>query len=105
FEGRDAFTYTVLDDRGARAVATIQVESTFVSYGAIAAEGEPVPGAGELGSGVPAGAVWDAFGPPSLIGSEVGWLGTFKTPEAKFDAVFSGEPAAPKLWIKTDDTA
>jgi hypothetical protein len=105
FEGRDAFTYTLQDDRGARAVATIQVQSTSVSYVAIAAEGEPVPGAGEVGSGIPAGAVWDAFGPPSLIGSEVGWLGTFRTPEAKFDAVFSGEPAAPKLWIKTGDTA
>lgn len=105
FEGRDAFTYTVQDDRGAHAVATIQVQSTSKSYRSIAAVGEPVPGAGEVGSGIPAGAVWDAFGPPSLIGSELGWLGTFKTPDAKFSGVFSGEPEAPTLGIKTGDTA
>ena len=105
FEGRDAFTYTVQDDRGALAVATIQVQSTSKNYRELAAVGEPVPGAGEVGSGIPAGAVWDGFGPPSLIGSELGWLGTFKTPDAKFHGVFGGEPEAPTLWIKTGDTA
>ena len=68
FAGDDTFTYTIADGSGATDTAAVLIhlgrlpvvtETLFIT-------GDPVPGAGEAGSAVPAGARFGAFGFPAI---------------------------------------
>src|SRR5688572_7883958 len=68
FAGDDTFTYTITDGSGATDIATVQIHlgRLPVVTEALFITGDPVPGAGEAGSAVPAGAQFVAFGFPAI---------------------------------------
>ncbi len=53
--------------------------------------GDPVPGAGVTGSGVPSGAVWTGFGSPCVDEAyNITFIGKYKSGTAHVTAIFSG---------------
>jgi hypothetical protein len=75
YVGSDIFTYTIGDGSGATATGsvTIQLGHQLVTTEILFATGDPVPGAGIEGSGIPADATFETFGIPSV--NQVGQVG------------------------------
>ena len=66
--GTTGVTLTALDSLGNTAAMTFEITAGVgaLNTTALASKGAPVPGAGEPGSGIPAGATWRSFGAPSI---------------------------------------
>ncbi len=69
--GQTVVTCIASDAAGNTATAgfTVTVLSGDATANPVGVKGTAVPGAGELGSGVPTGAIWTSFGVPSVTGS------------------------------------
>ncbi len=72
--------------------------STDPVLSVLASKGAAVPGAGVLGSGIPAGAVWDSFGVPSVNDAgQVAFNATMKVGTKIKTGTFTGGPATVTL--------
>ncbi|MHA3771208.1 DUF7453 family protein [Verrucomicrobiota bacterium sgz303538] len=65
FVGRDSFTYTVSDGFDT-ATAQVELQGGSSVWRALLSRNSEVPGAGQPGSGIPAGALFKNFGVPSI---------------------------------------
>ena len=89
YAGADSFTYTVQDGTGRTATATVNItDGPF--YDIVVAQGATLPGAGVIESGIPVGAVWNAFGAPALSEEMMVFTGTWKSPSGSGNGVFFG---------------
>ncbi|MHA3771210.1 beta strand repeat-containing protein [Verrucomicrobiota bacterium sgz303538] len=65
FVGRDTFSYTISD--GIDTVsAQVELRAAALLTRALLSKDSEVPGAGQIGSGIPAGAIFKSFGVPSI---------------------------------------
>lgn len=65
--GKGTVYFTVSDGFGGTAEGTLEVTVTEgPSHAMLATSATAIPGAGEAGSGLPAGALWESFGEPDL---------------------------------------
>lgn len=103
FAGTGNFTYTVQDTEGATATGTITVTVTnndAPQTVAILSSGDPVPGAGVSGSGIPAGSRFIKFGTPAISDSgDIAYTARWNTPRTATSpaqtsaGIFAGNPA------------
>lgn len=105
--GPQEVTITAADAAGneVQAPLTVTVAVGAVTSAVVQSTGQPVPGAGTV-AGIPAGAVWESFGVPSIIdGSKTAYAATFKAGGTVSSAIFAGDILAPAPVVFAGDLA
>ena len=90
FVGRISLSYTGGDNHGATHFSNVAIQvdrPNGVKNTVLLQTGDSVPGAGEAGSGVPAGATWISFGVPALFDGPIGLRGRFTSPAGEGSAI------------------